>query len=65
MRGCGDSMDAMQAVIEQLDPEEALSRIAAAASKLFPQVDEEVRLRFVVGLIGEAGTDKVGSLVQL
>jgi len=48
-----------------MDPEEALTGMAAVARGLFPQVSEETRLDFVVGLVGEAGADKVASLVQL
>ncbi len=31
----------------------------------FPLLDQESRLNFVVSLIGDAGTDKVASLVNL
>ena len=48
-----------------MDPEEALTAMAAVARGLFPQVSEKARLDFVVGLVGEAGADKVASLVQL
>jgi hypothetical protein len=58
-------MDELQKIIDGMEPAAALTRMAAAVSSLFPQVDEEARLHFVVGLIGEAGADKVGSLVQL
>lgn len=58
-------MDELQKIIGGMAPAEALTRIAAVASSLFPLVDEEARLHYVVGLIGEAGADKVGSLVQL
>ena len=58
-------MDAIQRVIESMEPEEALNGIAANAGRLFSLVSEEARLKFVVGLIGEAGADKVASLVQL
>ncbi len=58
-------MKEMQKIIDRMDPAEALTRMAEVASTLFPQVNEETRLDFVVGLIGEAGADKVGSMVQL
>jgi|EPASupsiteSAE347_1022098.scaffolds.fasta_scaffold18532_4 hypothetical protein len=58
-------MEEIQKIIDRMAPEEALTGMAAVASKLFPQVSEEARLGFVVGLIGEAGADKVASLVQL
>ncbi|HIJ91502.1 MAG: hypothetical protein OEV89_12600 [Desulfobulbaceae bacterium] len=58
-------MEEIQKIIARMDPEEALTEMAKVASKLFPQVSEEARLHFVVGLVGEAGADKVASLVQL
>jgi hypothetical protein len=58
-------MEEIQKIIERMDPEEALTGMAAVTRGLFPQVSEEARLDFVVGLVGEAGADKVASLVQL
>lgn len=58
-------MAEIQEIIDRMDPEEALIGIASVISKLFSQVSEEVRLNFVVKLIGDAGADKVASLVQL
>jgi hypothetical protein len=55
----------MQEFIEKLDPEQALKEIARAVKTLFPLLDQESRLNFVVSLIGDAGTDKVASLVNL
>ena len=56
---------AMQEFIEKLDPEQALKEIALAVKTLFPLLDQEARLNFVVSLIGDAGADKVASLVNL
>ena len=58
-------MEEIQKIITRMDPEEALAGIASVISRLFFQVSDEVRLNFVVDLIGEAGADKVASLVQL
>ena len=55
----------IQELIEQLDPEKALKEIALAVKKLFPLLDQGSRLNFVVSLIGDAGADKVASLVNL
>jgi hypothetical protein len=52
-------------LIEKLDPEKALKEIALAVKNLFPLLDQESRLNFVVSLIGDAGADKVASLVNL
>jgi hypothetical protein len=55
----------IEAFIQQLDPKQALNEIARAVKTLFPLLDQESRLNFVVSLIGDAGTDKVASLVNL
>ena len=52
-------------VIEKLAPEKALKEISLAVKNLFPLLDQESRLNFVVSLIGDAGADKVASLVNL
>jgi hypothetical protein len=38
--------------IDRLDPEKALQEIAQAVKTLFPLLDQESRLDFVVSLIG-------------
>lgn len=58
-------MDEIQEIINRIEPEKALTRLKVALRGLFSQVSEEIRLDFVVGLIGEAGADKVASLVHL
>lgn len=55
----------IQPIITRMAQEEVLAWIASVASRLFSQVSDEVRLNFVVDLIGEAGADKVDILVQL
>lgn len=58
-------MDEIQGIINQIGPEKALTRLGLVLRGLFSQVSEELRLNFVVNLIGEAGADKVASLVHL
>ena len=58
-------MDEIQEIINQIGPEKALTRLGVVLRGLFSQVSEELRLDFVVNLIGEAGADKVASLVHL
>ncbi len=58
-------MDEIQEVIDRIGPEAALSKLGVVLRDLFSQVNEELRLSFVVSLIGEAGADKVASLVHL
>jgi hypothetical protein len=52
-------------LLEKLDPEKALKEVSLAVKTLFPLLDQESRLNFVVSLIGDAGADKVASLVNL
>lgn len=58
-------MDEIQEIINRIEPEKALTRLGVVLRGLFSQVSEEIRLDFVVDLIGEAGADKVASLVHL
>lgn len=51
--------------VEGTDPEAALAALARAARRLLPHLGEEARLRFMMDLLGEAGDDKVSSLVHL
>jgi hypothetical protein len=52
-------------LLETLDPEEALSALAAVAKSLLAALGDEARLHFLVNLLGEAADDKVSSLVHL
>ena len=55
----------IQQIAEDMSPETALKEIAMVAKRLFSLLDEKARLDFVMDLIGDAGTDKVASLVHL
>jgi hypothetical protein len=55
----------IEELIKKMDPEKALKEIAQAVITLFPLLEQESRLIFVVSLIGDAGADKVASLVNL
>ena len=59
------SVEQIQSLIDTMDPKEAASTIAHILKKLFPLLDEDARLQFVMNLIGDAATDKVASLVHL
>jgi hypothetical protein len=59
------SSKTIQQIVEDLDPPKALKEIAASLKTLFPLLDQENRLDFVVALIGDTGSDKVASLVHL
>ena len=55
----------LQQIIDQLAPEEALKEMSSIIKKLFPLIEEQARLDFVMNLIGDADTDKISSLVHL
>jgi hypothetical protein len=55
----------LENIIEKLEPGEALEQMAPIIKKLFPLLEEQARLDFVVSLIGDAGSDKVSSMVHL
>ena len=59
------STDKIQELLDSLEPEEAATTITTVMKNLFPLLDEEARLRFVVELIGESGDEKDASLVHL
>ena len=59
------TVDKMQELVKNMEPKEAASAIALALKDLFPLLDEDSRLRFVVELIGDSGDDEVASLVHL
>jgi len=58
-------MDELQKIIDRMAPDAALASLAEAAKKLLVYLDEQARIDFVVSMIGEAGRDKVASLVDL
>ena len=58
-------MAGIQELLARMAPEAALDEIGLALKKLLPTVSEEIRLNFVINLIGGAGDDKVASLVHL
>jgi hypothetical protein len=47
-----------------MDPYEATSEIAAIMKNLLPLLSEEARLKFVAGLAGDSGGDKLTSMVH-
>jgi hypothetical protein len=58
-------MGKIQELLDSLAAEAALEEIAAALKKLLPAVSQEGRLNFVRQIAGDAGDDKVASLVHL
>jgi len=58
------SVDKIQELVNYLEPQEAASALAIAIKDLFPLLDEDARIKFVMDLIGDSGEDKVSSLVH-
>ncbi len=58
-------MKTIEELIHQMGPTRALKNLGSILRELLVEVDEQTRLDFVVDLIGEAGADKVASLVHL
>jgi hypothetical protein len=59
------STEKLKQIIEQMEPREAASSLALVLKDLFMLIDEDDRAQFIVNLIGNAGDDKVASLVHL
>ncbi len=58
-------MEELHKIIAQLEPDKALAALAEAAKQILAHLDEQARVEFVVSMIGESGSDKVASLVDL
>lgn len=58
-------MNEIEQILNQLDPEEAANKTAAALKQLLPLLGEEGRNRFIMNLLGETGQDKISSMVHL
>ena len=58
-------MSDIEKIIDRMDPEEALAEMSTVIRKLFLAAGIETRNRFVAGIVGQSGNDKVGSLVHL
>ncbi len=58
-------MGKIQELVDSMDPQAAAAEIAEVVKRLFSFLGEEVRLDFVMSVIGDARKDKVGGLVHL
>lgn len=58
-------MEAIQSIIDRMDPQKALMEISKVLKVLFSTLGEEARSEFLWELMGETGGDKVSSLVHL
>ncbi|NTV14550.1 MAG: hypothetical protein HGA96_11585 [Desulfobulbaceae bacterium] len=58
-------MKELQEMLNSLEPGVALAVLAPELKKILAHLDEEARVGFVVGMLGGAEGDKIGSLVDL
>jgi hypothetical protein len=59
------SVDKILELVDNMEHQEAASALALVIKNLFPLLDENTRINFVMDLIGDSGDDKVSSLVHL
>ena len=59
------SVDKIQSLVNSMEPQEAASALTLVIKDLFPLLDEDGRIKFVMNLIGDSGDDQVTSLVHL
>lgn len=58
-------MKSLPEVIGGMEPEDALRQLAPIIKTILGHLDEEARVRFVTGMIDDAGGDKISSMVNL
>jgi len=58
-------MQELQDILNRLEPGEALAALTPELKKILAHLDEEARVGFVIGMLGGAEGDKIGSLVDL
>jgi hypothetical protein len=55
----------IQELVSNLKPQEVASALSFVIKDLFPLLDEDARIKFVMDLIGDSGDDKISSMVHL
>ncbi len=58
-------MNEIEKILNNLDPEDAVTQAATALKQFLPLIGEEARNRFIMNLLGETGQDKISSMVHL
>jgi hypothetical protein len=59
------SVDKIQALVNNMEPQEAASALTSVIKDLFPLLEEDARIKFAMDLIDDSVDDKVSSMVQL
>jgi hypothetical protein len=57
-------MQAIEKIIDKLDPDEAMAKLTLVVKKLFPYVTEKTRLDFLYAFTGEAHQETLPGLVH-
>lgn len=57
-------MAAIQNIIDEMDPQEAVAEMAIALKRLLPILDDDARTAFVMNLMEDSPEDKVSSMVH-
>jgi len=57
--------DKIEELVDGMAPEEAASALTHVLRKVFPLLEEEVRLKLVSNLVGEPSDEKLAGLVHL
>ncbi len=58
-------MKDLQAMLDSMEPADALARLLPLMQSLLSHLDEEARVQQVLRLLGNANDDEVGSMVNL
>ena len=58
-------MEPFEKVLEGKEPRQALATLAGVIKKLFPLVEQQDRLDFVMQLMSDGGNDKIAGMVNL
>lgn len=58
-------MKKLQQMLDTMEPAEALAKLLPMLKTLLSHLDEEARVQQVLQLLGGAGEDKIGSMVNL
>lgn len=55
----------LEKLTDGMEPEQAVSAVASIMKKLWPVLDEDMRVKFVMSLVGDSDQDSLASMVHL
>ena len=59
------SVDKIQELVNNMEHQEAASALAFVVKDIFPLLNEDSQIKFVMDLMGDSGDDKVSSMIHL